>query len=809
MLKNYLLVAFRNLMRHRAYSFINIAGLAVGIACCILILLFIQDELRYDRFHDKADRIYDVLRETRSEGQRQIVPRTSGALRDVLVNDFPEVEEATRVIIRGVAVQYEQEGLQRRFALVDPSFFVMFNFPFVRGDAETIVQDPGSIAISERLAEQFFGREDPMGKVLTFYDQYYGRSFVIRGIMKDVPIQSTMQFDMLVTTNAPNMSREVWDVWRPTGGWGHVVNYVLLKEGVDEKVVEAKLEDVIVQHMGEEIARTSTYYLQPLTRAYLYSMADYDMAWRDFSGDIQSIYLMGVIAGFILLIACINFMNLATARSVRRAREVGLRKVVGAHRFQVMGQFLGEAVLMSALAMIIALILAMLAMPYFITLSGKAHLSLVLLGEPHILVGMVGLVVLVGLLAGSYPAFFISAFEPVETVKGSFKTGSRGAWIREHLVVMQFALSILLIIGTFVVFQQMEFIRNQTLGYGKDPIIFTNIFSVERGLNKNRKTRLVNRYQVVKQEMLKHPNVVKVSAFSRPLGRKMHGQLQVFVAEGHVGENLQMQILNIDDEFLSLFDIELIEGRNFSLDMPTDMATAYILNESAVKQLGWDDPVGKSFGLEDEGKVIGVVKDFHFSSLHTRIGALALRMNTPSFGSLGIQVRAENIEETVAFVEGVWKKFMVAYEPPRYQFMEEWFDRNYQDERRVSKMATIFAGLAIFLACLGLLGLVSYAVEQRTKEIGVRKVMGATISGVMVLLSKDFVKMVLIANVIAWPVAYFAVTRWLQGFAYHIDVSFMPFALAGVLALAIAVGTVSFQAWKAAQANPVDAIKYE
>jgi putative ABC transport system permease protein len=720
------------------------------------------------------------------------------------------VEAAARVILRGVAVQYEQEGLHRQFAMVDPSFFAMFDFPFVRGNAETIVQDPGSMAISERLAAQFFGDEDPLGKVLTFHDQYYGRSFVVRGILKDVPDQSTIHFDMLVTTRAPNMSREVWDVWRPTGGWGHVVNYVLLKEGADAKAVEAKLEDVIVQHMGEAIAKTSTYYLQPLTRAYLYSIADYNMAWRDYSGDIQSVHLMGVIAVFILLIACINFMNLATARSIRRAREVGLRKVVGAHRFQVVGQFLGEAVLMSILAMIIALGLAKLAMPYFVTLSGKVHLSLVMLWEPQVLIGMVGMVCVVGLLAGSYPAFFISAFEPVETVKGSFKTGSRGAWIREHLVVMQFALSILLIIGTFVVFQQMEYIRNQTLGYDKDPIILTNIFSVEKSLNKNRKTRLVNRYQVVKQEMLKHRNIVKVSAFSRPLGRKMHGQLQVFVAEGHAGENLQMQILNVDDEFLSLFGIEVIAGRNFSLDMPTDQTFAYLLNETAVKQLGWDDPIGKSFGLTDgEGKVIGVVKDFHFSSLHTRIGSLALRMNTSSYGSLGIQVRAENIEETVAFIEKVWKQFMVSYEPPRYQFMEEWFDRNYQDEKRVSKMATIFAGLAIFLACLGLLGLVSYAVEQRTKEIGVRKVLGASVGGVMVLLSKDFVKFVLIANVIAWPVAYFSTVRWLQGFAYHIDIGVLPFVLASMLALTIALGTVSFHAWKAARANPVDAIKYE
>lgn len=807
MLKNYLLVAFRNLIRHRAYSFINIVGLAVGIACCILILLFVQDEFSYDRFHAKADRIYDVLRETRSEGQTQIVPRTSGALHSVLVNDLPEVEQAARVIIRGVAVQYDQDGLHRQFAMVDPSFFKMFDFPFVRGNAETIVQDPGSMAIGESLAAQFFGDEDPMGKVLAFHDQYYGRSFVVRGVMKDVPNQSTIQFDMLVTTAAPNMSQEVWNVWRPTGGWGHVVNYVLLREGADAKVVEAKFEGVIVQHMGEEIAKTSTYYLQPLTRAYLYSIADYNMAWRDYSGDIQSVYLMGVIAGFILLIACINFMNLATARSVRRAREVGLRKVVGAYRLQVVGQFLGEAVLMSVLAMVIALGLAKLAMPYFVTLSGKAHLNM--LGEPQVLIGMIGMALVVGLLAGSYPAFFISAFEPVETVKGSFKTGSRGAWIREHLVVMQFALSILLIIGTFIVFQQMEYIRNQTLGYDEDQIIFTNIFSVEKGLNKNRKTRLVNRYQVVKQEMLKNPNIVKVSAFSRPLGRKMHGQLQVFSAEGHSGENLQMQMLNVDDEFLSLFGIEIIAGRNFSLDVPTDRTDAYLLNETAVKQLGWDDPIGKSFGLTGEGKVIGVVKDFHFSSLHTKIGSLALRMNTPSFGSLGMQVRAENIEETVAFIEKVWKQFMVSYEPPRYQFMDEWFDRNYQDEERVGKMATIFAGLAIFLACLGLLGLVSFSVEQRTKEIGVRKVLGASVGGVMVLLSRDLVKFVLVANLIAWPVAYFTTTRWLHGFAYHIDVGVLPFVLAGVLALTIALGTVSFHAWKAARANPVDAIKYE
>jgi len=809
MLTNYLLVAVRNLMRNKAYSFINVVGLAAGIACCILILLFIQDELSYDRFHTKADRIYLILRETRNEGQRQIVPRTSGKLHDVLANEFPEVELASRVIIDGVAVQYKNRGFRKQFVLVDPASFEIFSFPFLRGNAHSILQDPKSTAITEKMAEQYFGEEDPMGKVLTFHHRSYGGSFIVRGILKDLPPTTTIRFDMLATTLTPGMNRDYWDVWRATGGWGPVYNYLLLKQDANVSQFEAKLQNVIRQYMGEETAEINTYYAQPIVRSHLYSKADYNMNWRTFRGDIQHVYLLGIISVFILLIACINFMNLATARSARRAREVGLRKVVGANRPQLIAQFLGEAVVMTSLSMIIALGLVKLALPEFTFLSGKSHLSLDILANPQIL-GMIILTVLaVGLLAGSYPAFFISAFEPAETLHGSFKTGTRGSWIRKQLVVMQFTLSILLIIGTTIVYQQMDYIKNHTNNV-EEPIVFSNIFHIDKNVEKDRAKRLVNRYQLVKDLVQKHPNVRDVSAFSRPPGRKMQGTLTVAYAEGKE-EMLQMLVLSVDEDYIPLFGIEIVAGRNFRQDIETDRTQAYILNETAVKRLGWDEPLGKAFGLnaERDGKVIGVAKDFHFDSLHNKIDPLAFRMNTPSYDYLGMLVKPENLDETISFIEETWKRFIPDYEFPRHQLIDDWFDIQYRTEKQVGRMATIFSGLAILLACLGLLGLVSYAVEQRTKEIGVRKVLGSSVGGIMILLSKDFIRWVLIANVLAWPLAYFAAEQWLQSFAYRIDLGLFPFVLAASLAAAIAIGAVSIQAWNAAQADPVEALKYE
>jgi len=815
MLRNYLLVAIRNLLRHKVYSFINISGLAIGMACCVLIMLYIENEFSYDRHHENADQIYRVLRETRETGGgRSLGSGTSGALALGLRRDFSEVQAAVRIwnTWGGKWLSYGGKAFRQAFCLADANVLDVFTFPLVKGDPATVFKDPFSVLITEEMVQKFFDDEDPIGKVITVEDRHLGGDYTITGILRNIPRTSSplwktgLQFDFLTSTAV--VSREIvrgpWEGWNRGSSWSPIKTYVMLPKGYSPAALERKLPDFMARYMGAEVRERNTYRLQPLTRIHLYTNVDYG---RPGMGGITFVYLLGTIAFFILLIASINFMNLATARYTTRAREVSMRKVVGARWLQLVQQFLGESILLSFLALLLAIGLVELVLPTFNAFAGK-DLSLITNLRMPVLVGLFFFTILVGLLAGSYPAVFLSSLQPLTALKGALKTGSRGFWFRRGLVVFQFSISILLMIGTAVVHRQLEYIRHKDLGFHKDHILLLPVFGQDRELQTESEGRLSESYNLVKQEFLQHPNVLKASA-SATYGTAGGWQVGRVRPEGHDGSEFRMPVLGVDEDFLDTYDIELLAGRHFSGDIASDLTEAFMLNETAAKVFGWTDPIGKQLEWDKrKGTVIGVVKDFHHQSLRQEIGPIALCMWRPRFSYLSLRIRSEDIPVTMDFLKETWKRFLPS-RPFTARFLVDNVDGRYGSEVRFSQISSIFSLLAIFISCLGLFGLVSFNVEQRTREIGVRKVLGASVSGIVFMLTRESVKWVLAANVIAWPVAYFAMSKWLQGFVYRIGLEAWLFLLGGTLALVIALVTVSYQAIRAATANPVDALRYE
>ena len=812
MWRNYLVIAVRNLRRHRLYSLINILGLAVGMACCILIALYVLDELSYDRFHAYGDRIYRVVRENvGGEISPRVEVQTSGALAPALERDFPEVERTVRLmgLTAGIWVRYRDRVFEQVFRTVDAGFLEVFSFPMISGDRRSVFRDPYTVVMTASAARQFFGEEDPIGKIITCEDTFFEGDYRVTGILKDMPANSSLQFDMLTATVSRRF-RESWEHWRGPASWRPLQTYALLAEGVSRRELEEKLSSSLERYMGTEAATKLSYHLQPLHRIHLYSGADYGMS-RDFGllpyGDMNRVYLFGAIACLILIIACTNYMNLATARSVGRAREVGVRQVAGAHRTQVMGQFLTESILLAAIALCLGLAMAEVALPALNAFSGKT-LSIdagIHYGAP----ALVGFAVLVGLLAGGYPAFFISGFRPVVALKGWPGLGTRGTWVRKGLVVFQFAITIVLIAATAGVHRQLDYIGRKRLGYNPELLLTMPIFGMDRKMQTASQNRLALRYNTVKREFLKHPNVLKATAFRWDMGPEGGGMLYTVRAEGVGGDEWQMRVQEADEDFLDTYEIPLVAGRNFSPEIQSDLTEAFILNETAVKMIGWKDPLGKILAWGNRrGAVIGVVKDYHDRSLREKIAPTAIVFKVRLFWSLSVRIQADDMPETLASLERIWKQFMPT-RPFMYSFVDENLAMMYRSEMKLGRMAGVFSGLAVFLACLGLFGLISFSAEQRTKEIGIRKTLGASVIHIVLLLSRDFVKLVILANVIAWPVAYYAIATWLQRFVYRVDPGAGIFMLGGALALLIALATVSFQAVKAALANPVDALRYE
>ena len=826
MFRSYLIATLRTLLKNRGLTAINILGLAIGMASVILIALYIQYEFSYDRHHAHTNRIYSVFRAMSMENTTSVSPRASGALAPALKRDFPEVQEAIRVQRLDAWVQTQTHFFQQDVCVADPEIFNVFTIPFISGDPNTALTQSGAMVLTQSMARKFFQNEDPIGKALQVDHQELSGTYFVTGIVRDFPPNSTFYFDCLTATPKGSMA-DMWSIWQPTGVWRPFFTYILLPEGHDHRALEQKLPDLIARYMGDEVRQTTRYILQPLIRRHLYSTADLGLTTVEY-GDIKQVYAFGLVAGFILLLACVNFMNLSTARSSTRAREVGLRKVVGASRQQLIGQFLGESVLMALVAMIVALVLVELILPRF---NSFIQRDLVLHSTENLwwLIGLVGFGLGVGVIAGSYPAFVLSSFLPTQVIKGDWIPGSKHAGLRKALVIFQFAISIAFITGTVVVQEQLAYIRNKDLGFDRELIVGIPLFIYSRQLHQGNRDDLRWRIPTVKEVFTAHPNILKATATRFHQGGSH--TTDTFRAEGSDAD-WQMGLFDIDRDFLDFFNIELVAGRLMSEppELPEkieslaefeeyrELVQAYrekgrpfILNETAAQHLGWDDPIGKRFKekKEPEGYVIGVVKDFHAQTLHNTIRPIVFRVFTGGAKFLYLKLGTQNIPETLAFIENTWYEFLPQV-PFTFWFLNEDLTRvRYQNEIRTGNALAVFSGLTIFVACLGLLGLISFRAEQKTKEIGIRKVLGASVFNIFNLLAREFVKLVIVACVIACPIAYLFAGRWLQDFAYRIDLHLMYFLIGGVLALLLALATMAYQALKAARTNPVDALRTE
>lgn len=804
MLKNYLKIALRNLLRHKGYSLINILGLAVGMASCILILLYVHDELSYDKYHKDADQIYRVTREWfNSDGASSLhLGHVAPPIGPLLKIDFPEIQQMVRITDGNNPLIRHQDKVfqEERFYFADPNIFEIFTLPLLKGDPQKALTDPNSVVLTPTMARKYFGGEEPLGQVLNID----GRADLkITGVMQEVPVNSHFHFDFLGSMKLLELvyGDDEFKNW----GSNNYTTYLLFPQNYSIENFKKAVPDFIGRHHpdGKEAIPKTTLHLQRLTDIHLHSHLDSEI---EANGNIVYVYIFSAIAFFLLLIACINFMNLATARSANRAKEVGLRKVVGADRRQLIRQFLGETVVMALIALLLAVVLVEAALPQFNAFAGK-ELALRSQGMLFILASLLGVTLFVGIVAGSYPAFFLSHFQPVAVLKGQ-KIGSTRSRFRSVLVIFQFAISIILIVGMGVVYNQLEYCRTKNLGLNKEHIV---VLPADQNI--------VQRYPDIRNQLLQHPQIAGVAASKRvPSGRLLDSS-GGSVIDGEKSEPLNFRIANVrvDHSFIDTYGIQMAAGRNFSTEFPTDSTEAFILNETAVAKIGWPSPdaaVGKPFQYGNRiGRIIGVVKDFNYESLHQPITPIILLIAPQSFNSISVKMRAAqpaDIATALEFLKQKWQEYRPNF-PFQYSFIDERYEQLYQSEHRLGQIFGAFSLLAVFIACLGLFGLASYTAEQRTKEIGVRKVLGASLGNIVLLLSKEFVRLVGVATLSSWPIAYYAMDRWLQEFAYRININhqLLTFLLAALLAFAIALLTVSFQALKAAMTNPVEALRYE
>ena len=803
MIKNYLKVALRNLWRNKAFSFINIFGLSIGIATCLVIMLFVHDELSYDRYNEKAGQIVRVVFKGSINGGKMKEASVMPPVAQTLQADFPEVLEATRLRTDAPLVTYGDKTFKENaFAFADSNIFKVFTLPFLEGDATTALVQPNAIVISETTAKKYFGEKDAVGELLSFNSA----TFKITGVMKDIPANSHFHFDLIASMAAVPDAKEL--SWMTSGFY----TYLLLPKGYDYKNLEAELPQEVAKYMGPQIQQAFGMslaefrkkgsdvglYLQPLTSIHLHSDVNYDF---EPGSDIRYVYIFSAIALFMLIIACINFMNLSTAGASKRSREVGIRKVLGSLKKQLVFQFLTESILLTFLAVIVSVLLVYLALPMFNDLSGK-QLNLQFKNTFFLFFGLVVFGLVVGTMAGSYPAFFLSSFKPVKVLKGKLTTGKKSLGLRSGLVVFQFCISVILIVGTTVVYQQLKYIQNTQLGFDKDQVLVLH----ETGwLGRNE--------EIMRRQLLDDPRVENVSVSGYvPVGPTNGNNNMVYTEDDpQLVKTLQY---HVDEHYLATLDMKMAAGRNFSRDFSTD-STATLINETAARTFGWGDKaLGKTLTGFKNNKgetiayhIIGIVKDFHFKSLHERISPLMMVLGDNS-GSILIKTKTKDVAGLVASIKKDWAQFSNTA-LFSYSFMNDDFEAAYRAEGKLSLILAIFAGLTIFIACLGLFGLVRFTAEQRTKEIGIRKVLGASVTNMVGLLSKDFLRLVLVANIISWPLAWWAMNKWLQDFAYRINLSWWIFLLAGLAALVIALVTVSFQAIKAAVANPVESLRSE
>ncbi len=776
MVKNYLKIALRNFFRHKGYTFINTVGLAIGIACCIMIMLWVQDELSYDRFHENAEDLYVA---TFSNGSKV----TPTALAPYLKAEYPEVIRTSRYSMQGKdLLKYKDKDIyQEGGVMVDPDFLKMFTIPFLKGNPETALDGPNSILLSEEVARKLFGTSDPIGQTLIYHTRV---DLKVTGVFEDYPSNSHMQFLYILPLEFSKMYNRNLNTWEVN----NIQTYVELRKNTPVQSVDAKIRDVVERHRPQD---KRAMCLQPITRVHLNPMFHS-------GGTILYVYLFSVLAFFILLIACINFINLTTARSSNRAKEVGIRKTVGACRIHLVRQFFGESLLLTLIASALAIGLVYLFLPMFNNLAGKSFTWELLL-QRMVVLGIVGIIFLTVVMAGSYPSLVLSRFQPVKVLKDKQMTSMKGALFRRILVVLQFSLSVFLILGTLMVYRQVHYLRERDVGYDRDNIVFFDIGS-----------RFRQNIETIKTEWLSHSNILGVTltdiAPYRWMSNAGYGDVHW---EGKTNQQVKMVMISVDYDYLDTFGLKMAQGRFFSKAYSTDASDAYVINQAAVRAMEMDDPIGKELRVWDlKKRIIGVVEDYHFESLHNEIIPMAMRIDPNGYFQACVKISSHNIPDTLAFLEGRWKEIYPEY-PFEYRFLDETIQRQYQAEQAIGKLVTVFTILALFISCLGILGLSSYTAEQRTKEIGIRKVLGATVSSIVKHISREFVVLVVIANIIIWPLAYFIMNRWLERFAYRINIGWWSFVLTGVGVLVVSLLTVSWQILRAATANPVDSLRYE
>ncbi|HEX5152499.1 MAG TPA: ABC transporter permease [Parafilimonas sp.] len=792
MIKNYFKTAWRNIIRNKRFSVINIMGLALGLTCSLMIMLWVSDEKSVDAFHANGKYLYQVYERNYFDGKVEASYPTQGLLAEELKRVVPEIQYASGfeyASAPGSSNTFEAgEKIAKMNGLfAGEDFFKMFSYPLLQGSTTTALVEPGGVAISKHMAEYFFGNaENAINKTIRFENN---EDLKITAVFDNIPANSSQQFDFLRT----------WTDFVKQNDWVHhwgntdPQTFIQLRPGTDAAKVQAKIKDFIYNYQQKDKSFITELALQPYSEKYLHS--NFKDGYPD-GGRIEYVNLFSIIAVFILLIACINFMNLATARSAKRAKEVGIRKVVGAMRSTLIAQFVGEAILLTLFSIIIAIFLTALALPAFDQLTGK-QLSLPF-NQSSFWLSIIGLLLITGFVAGSYPALFLSSLKPVRVLKGSLKFSWSASFFRKALVVFQFALSVFLVIAMIVVYKQLNYIQTKNLGYNRDNLLY---IPIEGDLVKN--------YELFKQEALSNTGIVNVSKMRNSPTAIFHHttsiawpgkdpNLSVSFADGVVGY-----------DFVKTMNLPLQSGRDFSKTFGTD-SISFLLNETAVKKTGLTDPVGKTISWGNhQGKVIGVMKDFHFNSLHENIEPLIMRLDENwTWGTILVRIKAGKTKETIAALQTICKELNPKF-PFTYQFSDLEYAKLYESEKVVSKLANIFAFLAIFISCLGLFGLASFTAEQRTKEIGVRKVLGASSSSIVRLLSANFLKPIVLAFLIAFPAAWYAMNNWLQNYAYKIDMNWWMFAIAGLLTICIAFITVSYESIKAALVNPVESLRTE
>jgi putative ABC transport system permease protein len=795
MLKNYLKVALRNLLKHKSQSLINIFGLAVGLACCILIVLFVKDELGYDSFHAHADRIVRVTMEYKWDGEVKEAALTGTKVAPAFTREFPEVEKGVRIfsypsVVKAGDKLYNEKG----FIYADSSFFEVFSFELIKGDASALLDTPDKIVLTKSAAAKYFGAEEPIGRSLRIHDSY---DLVVSGVVADVPSSSQIKFDMVASFAKIGASK--------TEQWysANYITYLLLNDGKAIATLQPKIKPYM-QAQASETGMTGdgylTYNLQPLREVHLYSK----LPGFEPNGEIKYLYIFSVVALLILVIACTNFMNMATARAAERAREVGLRKVIGANKKQLFFQFLGEAIVITIVAFVLSLAMVEWMSPAFNALAGKAVSVQSLFTVPGLLVALAG-VIGISLLAGSYPAIILAAYKPINVLKGNVAAAGSGLWLRKGLIVFQFAISTFLIVCTLVINNQLQYMQNKKLGYALNQVIALPLDA-----------KIKNNLSTVKGELNRVPGVESVTtAYHSPV--QIGGGYSI-KREG-MEETRLITGVPVDKDFVQTLGLTLVAGRNFTPaeenqafqateEQPADIAI--MLNETAVREMGWtaEEAIGKRLEQPRKGYIVGVVNDFHFASMHSGIGPLAIFLEPIWEGKVLVRVSGSNIQHILAALETTWKGTVV-HRPFEFRFLDDEYNSLYAAEARTGTVFNVFALLAILLACLGLFGLAAFTTMQRTKEIGIRKVLGASVGGIVTLLAKDFLLLVSIAVVLATPLAWWAMHQWLDDFAYRVNVSIWTMGLASGIAICIAFVTVTVQVIKAASNNPVKSLRSE